>query len=153
MDLPRRAFRSEGQWVEIAEDMGWDAFSREVRSGRSAVVQGWYGNLRSNVLQAGFTTAHSVFVLGFSRHRHALRGNGGFYVMDPLGSGGYDGAWWSKQELRRFGWSGRPNHVGTGKTAYYGNVALQARPPRSTSRPAPTGPRIFRATGTPARRS
>jgi len=125
MDL-RRAFRSEGQWVEIAEDMRWDSFSGEVRSGRSAVVQGWYGNLRNNVLQAGFTTAHSVFVLGFSRH--ALRGDGGFYVMDPLGSGSYDGAWWSKQELRRFGWSGRPNTVGTGRTAFYGNVALQARP-------------------------
>ena len=122
----RRAFRRGGQWVEIAEDMRWESFVREVRSGRSAVVQGWYGNLRSNVLQAGFTTAHSVFVLGYSSH--AKQGHGGFYVMDPLGMGGYDGAWWSRQELRRFGWSGSPNTVGTSRSAFYGNVALQARP-------------------------
>jgi len=122
----RRAFRSQGQWVQISEDMGWDAFVSQVRSGRSAVVQGWYGNLRDNVLQAGFTTAHSVFVLGYSSH--AKHGHGGFYVMDPLGSGGYDGAWWSKQELHCFGWSGHPHTVGTGRSAFYGNVALQSGP-------------------------
>jgi len=125
LDL-RRAFGRGGQWVQIAEDMRWESFLGEVRSGRSAVVQGWYGNLRSNVLQAGFTTAHSVFVLGYSGH--ALKGRGGFYVMDPLGMGGYDGAWWSRQELRRFGWSGSPSTVGTGRSAFYGNVALQAGP-------------------------
>ncbi len=124
----RRAFQAQGQWVQIAEDMSWDRFVGEVRSGRSAVVQGWYGNLRQNVLQAGFTTGHSVFVLGYSSH--ARRGQGAFYVMDPLGSGGYDGAWWSRAELKRFGWGGRPGHVGTGRDAYFGNVALQASPSR-----------------------
>lgn len=125
LDL-RRAFQSQGQWVQIAEDMRWDTFFAEVRSGRSAVVQGWYGNLKDNILQAGFTTAHSVFVLGFSRN--AKHGRGAFYVMDPLGNYGYDGAWWTKRELKRFGWSGRPNTVGTGRSAYYGNVALQSFP-------------------------
>jgi hypothetical protein len=127
LDL-RRAFQSQGQWVQIAEDMRWETFSGAVRSGRSAVVQGWYGNLRDNILQAGFTTAHSVFVLGYSKN--AKHGRGAFYVMDPLGNYGYDGAWWSKQELKRFGWSGRPNTVGTGRTAYFGNVALQSTPSR-----------------------
>lgn len=125
LDL-RRAFQAQGQWVQIAEDMRWGTFFSAVRSGRSAVVQGWYGNLRDNVLQAGFTTAHSVFVLGYSRN--AKQGRGAFYVMDPLGSYGYDGAWWSVAELKRFGWSGRPDTVGTGRTAYYGNVALQSTP-------------------------
>lgn len=122
-----RAFRREGQSIDTRENMAWASFSREVRSGRSAVVQGWYGHLpRKHVLQGGFTTAHSVFVLGYSRH--ALRGEGGFYVMDPLGSGSYDGHWWSRQTLRRFGWSGSPNIAGTGARAFYGNVALQATP-------------------------
>jgi murein DD-endopeptidase MepM/ murein hydrolase activator NlpD len=125
MDL-RRAFQSQGQWVQIAEDMRWETFTAAVRSGRSAVVQGWYGNLRDNVLQAGFTTAHSVFVLGYSRN--AKNGRGAFYVMDPLGGSGYDGAWWSRQELKRFGWGGRPDTIGTGRTAYYGNVAMQSAP-------------------------
>jgi hypothetical protein len=125
MDL-QRAFRRLGQPLQIREDMRWSTFLHEVRRGRSAVVQGWYGNLRRNVLQAGFTTAHSVFVLGYSPH--ARHRKGGFYVMDPLGTGGYDGAWWSRAELRRFGWSGRPGTVGTGRNAYHGNVALQAHP-------------------------
>ena len=34
LDL-RRAFRHQGQWIEIAEDMRWETFTREVRSGRS----------------------------------------------------------------------------------------------------------------------
>ncbi|MFN8619207.1 MAG: M23 family metallopeptidase [Chloroflexota bacterium] len=123
----KRAFRRLGQSVITREDMSWSSFTAQVRAGRSAVVMGWYGNLpRSVDLQPGFTGAHSVFVLGYSPspfHHH-----GGFYVMDPLGQGQYDGMWWSRKTLKRFGWSGRPNHVGVGRAAFYGNVALQLTP-------------------------
>jgi hypothetical protein len=128
LDL-RRAFRRQGQAVVTREDFPWRSFVREVRRGRSAVVQGWYGNLPARQdLQPGYTGAHSVFVLGFSRH--AMHGHGGFYVMDPLGHNGYDGAWWSPRTLRHFGWGGSPHVIGTGRSAWFGNVALQAQPSR-----------------------
>jgi hypothetical protein len=123
----RRAFARQGQPLLALVDVPWDRFMREVRRGRSAVVQGWYGQLPAqHVLQPGFTTGHSVFVLGYSRH--VLGGRGGFYVMDPLGRGDYDGAWWSAATLRAFGWSGTPGRVGSDRASWYGNVAFQANP-------------------------
>jgi hypothetical protein len=121
----RRAFRSVGERAWIGEDVQWRSFVRRVRSGRSAVVLGWYGRLPQRyVLQPGYVGAHGVFVLGYSSH--ALGGRGGFYVMDPLGSGAYDGKWWTGPALRRYGWGGRRNVVGAGPQAYFGNVAFQA---------------------------
>ena len=123
----QHAFASQGQAVNIAVDLPWAAFARQVRSGRSAVVQGWYGYVPARYdLQPGFHAAHSIFVLGYSRH--ALGGRGGFYVMDPLGRAGYDGAWWTASALHAFGWSGQPGHDGDGPRAFFGNVAFQARP-------------------------
>lgn len=123
----QRAFAKAGQRLYASEDLPWRVFTRSVRSGRSAVVLGWYGQLpRRYVLQAGFRGAHSVFVLGYSPH--ALGGRGGFYVMDPLGRPGYGGAWWTAAALHAFGWSGSPGHRGSGPRAFFGNVAMQATP-------------------------
>ena len=93
-----RAFASQGQPLPIQRYLSWSDFQRQVASGRSAVVQGWYGYLPEHyVLQPGFVAGHSVFVLGYSAH--VFGGRGGFYVMDPLGRAGYSGAWWPSDVL------------------------------------------------------
>jgi hypothetical protein len=134
-----RAFASQGQPLPIQRYLSWNDFQRQVASGRSAVVQGWYGYLpRHYVLQPGFVDGHSVFVLGYSAH--VFGGRGGFYVMDPLGRAGYSGAWWPSGVLRAYGWSGKPGHAGEGnKLSYLGFVALQAH--RSTKKPMSSGGR------------
>jgi hypothetical protein len=128
-----RAFASQGQPLTIRRYLSWSDFQRQVASGRSAVVQGWYGYVPKRfVLQAGFTSGHSVFVLAYSAH--VFRGRGGFYVMDPLGRAGYSGEWWPSDVLRAYGWSGKPGHAGDGTNlSYLGFVALQAH--RSAKRP------------------
>ncbi len=128
-----RAFASQGQPLTIHRYLSWSDFQRQVASGRSAVVQGWYGYLPKHyVLQPGFVAGHSVFVLGYSSH--VFGGRGGFYVMDPLGRGGHSGAWWPSDVLRAYGWSGKPGHAGDGsKLSYLGFVALQAH--RSAKKP------------------
>ena len=135
-----RGFASQGQPLSIHRYMPWSEFQRKVASGRSAVVQGWYGYLpRHYVLQPGFVAGHSVFVLGYSPH--VFGGRGGFYVMDPLGRAGYSGKWWPSDVLRAYGWSGKPGHAGDGtKLSYLGFVAFQAnrsgKQPMSAGRPA-----------------
>jgi hypothetical protein len=123
-----RAFATQGQSVTTRRYMAWGKFVGEVASGRSAVVQGWYGYLpRGYTLQSGFVSGHSVFVLGYSPH--VFGGSGGFYVMDPLGRAGYSGRWWPSDVLRAYGWSGKPGHAGDGtRLSYLGFVALQASP-------------------------
>jgi hypothetical protein len=120
----QRAFRAGHQPVKIYEDYPWSKFIRAVAEGRSAVVMGWYGYLPDRyVLQRGFRTAHSVFVLGYSRH--VFQGNGGFYVMDPLGRNGYAGQWWTRKAMWRFAWRGKPGVRGSGPRAFRGSVAFQ----------------------------
>jgi hypothetical protein len=121
-----RAFASQGQPLSIQRYMPWSDFQHQVASGRSAVVQGWYGYLPSRyVLQTGFVSGHSIFVLGYSPHMFG--GQGGFWVMDPLGRGGYAGRWWPSDVLRTYGWSGKPGHAGDrSNLSYLGFVALQA---------------------------
>jgi murein DD-endopeptidase MepM/ murein hydrolase activator NlpD len=119
-----RAFRRGHQPVTTYEDFSWRRFLTEVRSGRSAVVMGWYGYLPDRyVLQKGFRTAHSVFVLGYSAH--AFKGRGGFFVMDPLGRQGYGGQWWTRTALWRFGWKGDKGVRGSGPRSFRGTVAFQ----------------------------
>jgi hypothetical protein len=120
------AFATQGQPLFIQRYMPWHVFQREVASGRSAVVQGWYGNLPNRYdMQPDFVAGHSVFVLGYSSH--VFGGRGGFYVMDPLGRSGYNGQWWPSDVLRTYGWSGQPGHAGDGThLAYLGFVALQS---------------------------
>ena len=122
----QRAFASQGQPLTIRRYMPWSTFVKAVASGRSAVVQGWYGYLPSRyVLQPGFVSGHSIFVLGYSPHM--FHGGGGFYVMDPLGRSGYSGEWWPASVLRAYGWSGEYGHAGEGtRLSYLGFVALQA---------------------------
>jgi len=134
-----RAFASQGQPLPIQRYLSWGDFQRKVASGRSAVVQGWYGYLPKHyVLQPGFVAGHSVFVLGYSAH--VFGGRGGFYVMDPLGRAGYSGAWWPSMVLKAYGWSGKPGHAGEGnKLSYLGFVALQAH--RSAKKPVNAGGR------------
>jgi hypothetical protein len=136
-----RAFRRGRQPVTTYEDLPWRKFVRAVADGRSAVVMGWYGYLPQRyVLQQGFRTAHSVFVLGYSRH--VFNGRGGFFVMDPLGRAGYAGQWWTRKAMWRFGWKGKVGVRGSGPRAFRGSVALQTS--RSVKRlgRSPTMPRF-----------
>ncbi len=135
----QRAFAFQGQPLPIQRYLPWSEFQRQVASGRSAVVQGWYGYLPQHyVLQPGFVDGHSVFVLGYSPH--VFGGRGGFYVMDPLGHAGYSGAWWPSDVLRAYGWSGKPGHASDGnKLSYLGFVAFQAN--RSAKKPMSAGGR------------
>jgi hypothetical protein len=120
------AFKTQGQPLSIHRYMSWNHFQHAVASGRSAVVQGWYGFLPHHFdLQPSFVAGHSIFVLGYSPHAFGERG--GFYVMDPLGHAGYSGQWWPSDVLRTYGWSGKPGHAGQGSPlSYLGFVALQA---------------------------
>jgi hypothetical protein len=119
-----RAFRQGRQPVKTYEDLPWQKFVRAVADGRSAVVMGWYGYLPPRyVLQNGFRTAHSVFVLGYSSH--VFNGHGGFFVMDPLGRGAYAGQWWTRKALWRFGWRGKVGVRGSGPRAFRGSVGFQ----------------------------
>ena len=121
----QRAFESQRQPVTIRYGMSWADFVQQVKSGRSAVVQGWYATLSAQYdLQPGFEAGHSVFVLGYSQH--AFNEQGGFYVMDPLGRPGYTGQWWPASVLQKYGWSGDPSLQGTNKNHFRGFVALEA---------------------------
>ncbi len=121
----QHAFATQRQPVTIRYGLSWQQFVHQVASGRSAVVQGWYGTLPAQYdLQPGFTAGHSVFVLGYSQH--AFNGKGGFYVMDPLGRPGYSGSWWPSAVLQKYGWSGNPSLQGTDRNHYNGYVALEA---------------------------
>lgn len=120
-----RAFAAQGQPLSVHYDLSWRHFLHEMRSGRSAVVMGWYGYLpRRLSLQPGFTGAHAIFVLTYSRH--AFRGRGGFYVMDPLGRAGYAGQWWPAGVLHAYAWSGIPGRHRSDRLSFFGDVAFQA---------------------------
>jgi len=120
-----RAFATHGQPVTTRYGISFSEFLREVKSGRSAVVQGWYGTLpKAYDLEPGFTVGHSTFVLGYSQH--VFNGKGGFYVMDPLGKAGYTGAWWPTSVMKTYGWSGNPSAQSTNRNTFFGDVALQA---------------------------
>jgi hypothetical protein len=136
-----RAFRRGRQPVKTYEDLPWQKFVRGVADGRSAVVMGWYGYLPQRyVLQRGFRTAHSVFVLGYSRH--VFDGRGGFFVMDPLGRSGYAGQWWTRKALWRFGWKGKVGVHGSGPRAFRGSVAFQMNQSVKHLGKSPTMPRF-----------
>jgi hypothetical protein len=136
-----RAFRRGHQPVQTYEDLPWQKFVRAVADGRSAVVMGWYGYLPQRyVLQKGFRTAHSVFVLGYSSH--VFDGRGGFFVMDPLGRSGYAGQWWTRKALWRFGWKGKAGVRGSGPRAFRGSVAFQMNRSVKHLGKSPTMPRF-----------
>jgi hypothetical protein len=136
-----RAFRRGRQPVKTYEDLPWGKFVRAVAEGRSAVVMGWYGHLPDRyVLQKGFKTAHSVFVLGYSGH--AFGGRGGFFVMDPLGRGGYAGQWWTRKAMWRFAWRGKAGVHGSGPRAFRGSVAFQMNRSVKKLGRAPVKPRF-----------
>jgi murein DD-endopeptidase MepM/ murein hydrolase activator NlpD len=120
----QRAFRRLGQRVEADYGMPFYRFLAQTRAGRSAIVGGWYGRLPQGYsLDTDFAGPHAIFVLGYSRE--AINGRGGFYVMDPLGTGSYEGRWWTVEAMRNFAWNPRSVYYRGRALRLVGAVVLQ----------------------------
>ncbi len=71
-------------------------------AGYGAVIQGIYGEIPASIrLQPSFTGPHAVYLDGY------YPGDGitppAYYVIDPIGHGGYQGDWWPASIVDAFG--------------------------------------------------
>jgi hypothetical protein len=79
-------------------DLTYQGFRQRLLNGKPAVLSGISG-ATAKELQLGYTGPHSVYV----DRAKVVNGVTWYYVMDPLGRGGYKGQWWDEGNLRAYG--------------------------------------------------
>jgi hypothetical protein len=99
-DLATALARGYGATINVGR-LSLDQLVGVLESGRGLVVQGSYAEIPVAArLQASFVGDHAVYVDGHYPGNESL--GEAFHVMDPLGPGGYSGAWWSAAVFRAF---------------------------------------------------
>lgn len=122
------AFQHIGLGLEQKHGMGFNAWKRRLMQGEGSLISGHYMDAPANLrLTNGFDFTHTMYV---DRAKRMQDGKVWFFVMDPLGRGGYSGQWWPEEAIKQYGWSGRAN---AGGGEWFGDVAFATKKGRSSS--------------------
>ncbi len=119
------AYQNVGLGLKQYHGMGFNDWKRRLLAGEGSLINGHYMDAPPNLRltnNADFT--HTMYV----DRAKKVDGKVWFFVMDPLGRGGYTGQWWPEEAIRQYGWSGRAN---AGGGQWKGDVAFATKRGRS----------------------
>lgn len=120
MEDAARALGQVGLGARQEHGIGISQFRRRLSQGEGAVVFGLYANVSGQFRLSDFNGFHGVYV---DRAKRGKDGRTYYYVMDPLGRQGYNGAWWPEELMERFAWS----NAQWGSGSNYGDVLFATR--------------------------
>ncbi len=100
-DLNTAVFRGYGVSFHTGL-IATDQLKKLLSAGYGAVIQGDYSKIPPALrLQPNFTNPHAIYLDGYYPGGGSTQA--AYYVIDPIGKGGYDGDWWPASVVDAFG--------------------------------------------------
>lgn len=84
--------------TSLENNIGFEQFKQRLAGGSPAVLQGWGGNVPTQLRGRYGDIGHGIFVAGYDPKRDA------FLVLDPAGHK-RQGIWWPSVVMQNFGWA------------------------------------------------